>query len=215
MNRKLTTKLAMTALAASLAAPAFAQDQGHHWWQPTWLTRWAPPSNMPLNVMNGNDFRDNRDSTLSRNDVPMNQTTLQSAAPSRLEPWTDHRTVEQRWESSEAPAASSMNQPHTSYVAPATAALPATAVQEAPAPVVVEGPPAAPVNELAQDQQTTITTTTTTVAPMNGNDVTARNTNGVQAVHDSERRDVTPGVEGAGGTDALSAGRSSESAQGQ
>ncbi len=43
-----------------------------------WATAPVEKRTTEFKTENGNDFRDNRDSTIMRNDVPMNQTTLQT-----------------------------------------------------------------------------------------------------------------------------------------
>ncbi len=81
----LKTKLAMTAIGALIALPSFADSTttSEHHLLPAWMTSWTHKLAQPfesrttnIDRVNGNDFRDNRDSTIMRNDVPLDQTTL-------------------------------------------------------------------------------------------------------------------------------------------
>ena len=206
MNHKLNAKIAIGAIAAALAAPAFAQDSTP-WWQPHWLTRWIPAHTNTIDTINGNDFRDNRDSTISRNDVPLNQTTLVN------EPREQYHGNTQRdpgsadsWHSSAAPVGGT--------------ALPATAVAENRTPPAANQMSRTEVDEIAQRNEMIVNSAPEPSvaaksdlgqpAQIDSDDVTARNTGGVQGVHDGINQDVYTGVEGAGGTSAMSAGRDGE-----
>lgn len=188
------TKLAIGAVAAMLAMPAFAQDRD-------WTIPWLPaPSGKMIEMINGNDFRDNRDSTLSRNDVPLDQTTLSNAS-------------DQSWRSSDAARDSSMSESHMSASPANSAEVPATAATEDHTPTT-SGPA---IEYSAQQNQTIINETPEpslaaehtlaqdSVAPEVESEVTARNPSGIEAVQDRTERDVYTGIEGAGGTAALSA----------
>ena len=193
MKRRMTTRLALGALAAALAAPALAQDDGRF----GWLTSWIPPSSTTIDMVNGNDFRDNRDSTISRNDVTRDQTTLTERQES--------------WRSSES--MSDTSGPYSATESMGTA-LPATAAANAD--------PGPAVDDVVQHNETIINESPdpslaaeqelrrSGAVAGNGNDVTSRNTGGVAQVRDGIDRDVYTGVEGAGGTGALTAARDSE-----
>ena len=82
----LKQQLAMTAIGALIALPSFAQDTSttttttttttHEHHVLPWVTHWTRNRDTTIDRVNGNDFRDNRDSTIMRNDVPLDQTTL-------------------------------------------------------------------------------------------------------------------------------------------
>lgn len=192
MTRKLTSKLAMTAIAAALAAPAFAQDSGSGY--TGWLTRWIPPHTTMTDTINGNDFRDNRDSTISRNDVPLDQTTLHENDAA----WTS----------------SSMSE-GDAYRSSA-AGTPAT-VDDGGSEVVVTREQSPAVDDLAQKRETLIVEPASAdgTPAVKDSDVTARNPGGVESVQDGRQQDVYTGIEGAGGTDAMVAGSSDETVMAQ
>ena len=113
-TRMISTRLAMGFIAAALSTPLLAAQEtsAHHG---NWVTRWLPTGQNVIDTTNGNDVRDSRDSTISRNDVPVNQTQ-----------WNQAQT---RRSDSEATAnRSNANEPRTANEAASTAALPATAV---------------------------------------------------------------------------------------
>jgi hypothetical protein len=204
MKSTITSRVAIGAIAAALAAPAFAQDDGGRF---GWLTRWVPAHTNTIDMVNGNDFRDNRDSTLSRNDVPRDQTTLANE-PTEASPTTQAPRDTSNWHSSAAPAGST--------------ALPATAVAEDRSAMTTMEEPGPAVDEVAQHNETIVNESPepslaaehelgrSGAVSANGSDVTARNTSGIESVHDSVNREVYTGVEGAGGTGAVSAGREGE-----
>ncbi|HZP86517.1 MAG TPA: hypothetical protein VFB54_06830 [Burkholderiales bacterium] len=111
MNRiTLSPKLALTALAALLAAPlAQAQSDEHY--------RSIFPGNVSnvIDEINGNDARDNRDATILRNDVPLRQ------GP------TEYRETEM----SRSTMTTTRTQESGRATTRAAAGLPATAVMEA------------------------------------------------------------------------------------
>jgi hypothetical protein len=231
MKSRLSSKLAIGAIAAALAAPAFAQHDSDGRFG--WLTRWIPSHTNMTDTLNGNDFRDNRDSTISRNDVPLDQTTLQEAGQWRS---SDASTYSQDMSTSDMSATRSQT------AAPAaTAALPATAVRDeqgavaaagdhtptTTGPAIVYTPARTNVAETAQHNETIVNESPEpTLADENAlrqdgivtpgeSEVTARNPSGVQAVQDGAQRDVYTGIEGAGGTSATTAGRDGEEVMSQ
>lgn len=201
MNHKLNAKIAIGAIAAALAAPAFAQDSTP-WWQPHWLTRWIPAHTNTIDTINGNDFRDNRDSTISRNDVPMDQTTLPSARDAQ-----DYSR--EAWHSSAAPAAAAGAGvgSATMHESPEITALPARGPQAYNSSMAASPE----VDEMAQRNEVIIDTPDASrSAAASESDVTVRNTADIGPVHDGVTRDVYTGVEGAGGATASAAGRDGE-----
>jgi hypothetical protein len=230
MKSRLSSKLAIGAIAAALAAPAFAQHDSDGRFG--WLTRWIPSHTNMTDTLNGNDFRDNRDSTISRNDVPLDQTTLQEAGQWRS---SGASTYSHNMSTSDMSAGSQTSAPA------ATAALPATAVREehgamaaaddhtptTSGPAIVYTPARTNVAETAQHNETIVNESPEpTLADENAlrqdgivtpgeSEVAARNPNGVQAVQDGVQRDVYTGSQGAGGTSATTAGRAGEEVMSQ
>jgi hypothetical protein len=201
--RSITTHVAIGAVAAMLALPAVARDQESS--ERSWVFPWMPAGSNVIDMINGNDFRDNRDSTISRNDVPVDQTTLPQADA-------------QQWRSSEA-----TRDGDSMAVAPASgtyydsAALPATAVDEADPEIARAAEPAPSVDDLAQQRETIVNTAPEPSLAAEhelGRDgfssgesnVTARNLSGVETVHDATRTEVYTGQPGAGGTDDVAVG---------
>jgi hypothetical protein len=208
MKLNFNVKLAIGAITALLAAPVFAQqDSTTSTAHGNWLTRWIPPHTTMTDRVNGNDLRDNRDSTISRNDVRLDQNLVSGRYGTHDYRSSADRSADQ-WRSSQTPSTAQPS--HMSNSTPAGAALPATAVQEAPAPVVVQGPAPQPVEELAQQRETIV------VVPANGrsstlndgSEVTAKNLGGTQSVHDATQREVDS--QRAGAVDSMSAGREGE-----
>src|SRR5687767_15717748 len=102
-SRPIARHLAIGTVAAMLALPAFAADQPSS--ERDWVLPWMPAGSNVIDMINGNDFRDNRDSTISRNDVSVEQTTLM-------------RDAAGQWRSSEAQGRDSMaaaEPPNSSY----------------------------------------------------------------------------------------------------
>jgi hypothetical protein len=210
MKRNFNAKLAIGAVTALLAAPVFAQqDSSSTMGHGNWLTRWIPPHTTMTDRVNGNDMRDNRDSTISRNDVRLDDNLASARGTNGYRSSAD-RSADQ-WHSQAPAAAQQSNMSHMSNSAPAGAALPATAVQESPAPVIVEGPAPQPVEQLAQEHETIVATpaaASSSTLNNNNNEVTAKNLSGTQAVHDTEQRDVDSPLTGPVGSP--SAGREGE-----
>ena len=193
-SRSITRSFAIGTVAAMLALPALARDQESA--ERGWVFPWMPAGSNVIDTINGNDFRDNRDSTISRNDVPVEQTNLSRAD---AEPWRRSEATQHGESMAAAPTSG------TSYD---SAAVPDPAVDNAD-----PGMAAAPsVDDLAQQRETIINT-----APepslaaehelsrdglgTGDSNVTARNLNGVETVHDATRSEVLTGQPGAGGTD--------------
>ncbi len=93
-------QLAAAAIGTLIALPCLAQADTTRQQHPVLsaltnmthaVTDWATaPVQKRTSVtehVNGSDFRDNRDSTIMRNDVPMNQTTLKTE-PAREGSWS-------------------------------------------------------------------------------------------------------------------------------
>lgn len=117
-----------SAIALLLAAPAaFAESS---WWssvrERVAASPFVPPKT-PLNVMNGNDFRDNRDSTIMRNDVPVNQTGLWRDAPPSVRFWQDGQHARG---TAQGEHPGSGDRPGTWAASSEVLSLPATAVRE-------------------------------------------------------------------------------------
>jgi hypothetical protein len=229
MKSRLSSKLAIGAIAAVFGAPAFAQQNNDGRFG--WLTRWIPPHTNIMETVNGNDFRDNRDSTILRNDVPLDQTTLHEAGQGRS---SDASTYH-----SQAANSGDMSASQSSAARADTDVLPATAVAEETTVVIEPAPmaaadhtpttsgPAIAYAPAAGDNvaQTAQRNETLVAQPSDGSamrqegmatpsesEVTARNLRGVQPVRDGAQRDVYTGIEGAGGT---TAGREGEEVMGQ
>jgi hypothetical protein len=191
-NRRLNMKskpiarhLAIGAVAAMVALPAFAQDRGSG--ERDWVFPWMPAGSGVIDTINGNDFRDNRDSTLSRNDVPVDQTTLSQG---------DAR----QWSSSES-----------AY----STALPATATNGADDEMAMTGD-APPVDDVAQRNETIVNEAPEPSLAaedelgragggIGESTVTARNPSGIESVQDATRQEVYTGQPGAGGSDDMAA----------
>ena len=189
----ISTRLAMGIIAAALSTPLLAAQEtsGHHG---NWVTRWLPTGQNVIDTTNGNDMRDNRDSTISRNDVPVNQTTLPQG----------NQAHTGRSGSDAAMNRSNANEPKMTNAGTGTTALPATAVSTAGAGTVAANPEAdtSVATESASSQSGT-------TAAQDG-EVTTRNTGGVDAVHDRVNHDGDS--ESAGDTGTVSAGRDGEPA---
>lgn len=103
-----------------------------------------------------------------------------------------------------------MSESRMSGEAPATAALPATAADEAPAAVVVTEP-AQSVDEMAQQREVIVDTPAdqdlSADAAIGESQVTKRNPSGIDPVSDGAQDSVYTGIEGAGGADEVTAGR--------
>jgi hypothetical protein len=197
-SRSITRQVAIGTVAAMLALPALARDQASA--ERGWVFPWMPAGSNVIDTINGNDFRDNRDSTISRNDVPVDQTTLPQADA-------------QQWRSSEATRdGDSMAAAPTSGTSYDSAALPATAVNEADPGMATAAEPAPSVDELAQQRETIINTAPEPSlaaehelgrdgSSTGDSNVTARNPSGVETVRDATQTEVYTGQPGAGGTE--------------
>jgi hypothetical protein len=179
-SKPVAKQLAIGAVAAMVALPAFAQDRGSG--ERDWVFPWMPAGSGVIETIKGNDFRDNRDSTLSRNDVPVDQTTLsQSSSESAY---------------NTALPAAAVNGADDEMAMTGDAAQPVddlaqrneTIVNEAPEPSL------AAEHELGRAG-----------GGIGESTVTARNPSGIESVQDATRQEVYTGQPGAGGSDDMAA----------
>jgi hypothetical protein len=186
-NRRLNMKskpiarhLAIGAVAAMVALPAFAQDRGSG--ERDWVFPWMPAGSGVIDTINGNDFRDNRDSTLSRNDVPVDQTTLSqsssesvynTALPAAAVNGADDELAMTDGDAQPIDDLAQRNE---------------TIVNEAPEPSL------AAEDELGRAG-----------SGIGESTVTARNPSGIESVQDATRQEVYTGQPGAGGSDDMAA----------
>jgi len=137
-------------------------------WIPSTVSRWMPGMTNVIDPVRGNDFRDNRDSTILRNDVPLDQTTLMSSQTSSHAMTTTGREQHSAVDS------------QGKVVGTATP-LPATAVAEAPADTT--GTPVTPATgAVGAPPSTTVDHSSTTAAVTDTDTVTAKNRNGEEPV---------------------------------
>jgi len=179
-SKRVARHLAIGAVAAMVALPAFAQDRGSR--ERDWVFPWMPAGSGVIETINGNDFRDNRDSTLSRNDVPVDQTTLsqsssesayKTALPATAANGADDRMAMTRDSARPIDEVAQRNE---------------TIVNEAPEPSL------AAEHELGR-----------TGGGIGESTVTARNASGIESVQDATRQEVYTGRPGAGGSDDMAA----------
>jgi len=195
MKTELAFRLAVGAMAAALAIPALAQDDDGRF---GWLTRWLPQHSNNIDPIRGNDARDSKDSTVLRNDVPHDRTTL-VAAPRQN--WQAASSVQTSRDVADPLHSTAAGEPQT--------ALPVTAVGEGSGETPADQARSADMDATAQRDEP-IVYETPEAASIYGSDVTVHNTDGVAAVRDSLDRNVYTGVEGAGGVDPSRIGADAE-----
>lgn len=196
--------LALTALAAVLIAP-ITQVQAR---EGRFHIPFLPDGVYTIDTINGNDVRDTRDSTISRNDVPLDGRDGMSNSPAYMEPAHSDRTSSYPYESgvvtSQAPNALPATGVHDAGNGTVTAGRDSATIHGDQADAAPVGAGATTAERDRLDRRTNQSPNQAVMPEDGGGEVGVPGSTGTSAQTDSfeQNRDTAAGVEstrGAGG----------------